>query len=151
MTAIVISERDFNDLIVDQIEVCKSMMVGKAQEYAADDDCVIRDRLHNFHLASAISGRNELQSAAGMMVKHTTSIYDLIAQSETTPMTDKQRMLWIEKITDHINYLLILRVLVEEKYRTTKLETRKEPNVPAPEEKKETTMKEVINRIRNGK
>jgi len=44
-----------------------------------------------------------------MMAKHTVSIYDMCGSGEIYDIAK-----WDEKITDHINYLLLLRALVED-------------------------------------
>lgn len=43
------------------------------------------------------------------MAKHTVSIYDMARSEETFPLEK-----WDEKITDHINYLILLRAVVVE-------------------------------------
>jgi hypothetical protein len=50
-----------------------------------------------------------LEACAGMMAKHTVSIYDMCGSEE--PFYAEQ---WDEKITDHINYLILLRAIVYE-------------------------------------
>ena len=39
-----------------------------------------------------------------MMAKHTTSVYDMVESGKPYSLE-----LWDEKITDHINYLILLR------------------------------------------
>lgn len=81
------------------------MLVKKALEYADGND-----RLHNFRVAAAISGDPMKKVLAGMMVKHTTSVYDMchdLQQSFSEEM-------WNEKITDHINDLLLLGAVIFE-------------------------------------
>lgn len=96
---------EFNEIIQDQIEISKRLLIDKSREYANDGD-----RLHNFRLAAELQGSDMKQALAGMMVKHTVSIYDMINDENSFVMD-----IWEEKITDHINYLLLLKaVLVEE-------------------------------------
>ncbi len=94
---------DFNAIVEEQLARCTEVLVKKADEYATED------RLHNFKVAAALVGRPARQALAGMMVKHTVSIYDMC-------MSDAEFTLemWDEKITDHMNYLLLLLALVEE-------------------------------------
>ena len=66
------------------------------------------DRLQAFKVAAAIQDISPLQALGGMMAKHTTSIYDLINRGCT------DEIMWDEKITDHINYLVLLKCLVLE-------------------------------------
>lgn len=96
---------EFNELLESELARVSDMLGSKAEEYASD-----RDRLHNFKQAAHLEGRTEEQALAGMMVKHTVSVYDMIETGEHYPL-DK----WAEKITDHINYLLLLKAIVVEK------------------------------------
>lgn len=96
------SEDRFNEIIEEQIEKCKETLIRKAQEYATED------RLHNFKVAAALEGKTPVQALAGMMAKHTVSIYDMCRDGCSN------LNLWDEKITDHINYLLLLAALVRE-------------------------------------
>lgn len=96
--------KEFNKVIENQITRCRDILIVKAKEYSADDD-----RLHNFKIAAPIMHTDEKGALAGMMAKHTVSVYDM-ATSEKKYPTD----LWEEKITDSINYLLLLRAIVSE-------------------------------------
>lgn len=88
----------FNDILDAQIKRVQDVLVVKAAEYANED------RLANFRKAADLRNQNLMQAIAGMMVKHTVSIYDMIDSETSFPM-DK----WDEKLTDHINYLILLR------------------------------------------
>ena len=95
----------FNEILEAQIKTCVDMLGSKAEEYADDVD-----RLANFKKAAALKGITVREALSGMMVKHTVSVYDLCANPKDTP-----EAVWIEKITDHINYLILLRaVIIEE-------------------------------------
>jgi hypothetical protein len=94
---------EFNAIIGEQIDRSINVLVTKAKEYATDD------RLHNFKVAAELQGETPIQALAGMMAKHTVSVYDMCHSDEQFPIE-----LWNEKITDSINYLLLLRALVEE-------------------------------------
>lgn len=96
------SER-FEKLLDEQLELCRSVLCSKAAEYATED------RLHNFKVAAAVRGNDPKQALAGMMAKHTVSVYDMCASGRDYPME-----LWQEKITDSINYLLLLNALVRD-------------------------------------
>lgn len=98
------NSKTFDTIIREQVDKCTSMLCGKAKEYATDDE-----RLHNFKVASAIQGRTIAQALGGMMCKHTTSIYDMIESGQYYPLEK-----WDEKITDHINYLLILAAVIRD-------------------------------------
>ena len=100
------TNKDFNKIVDEQINYCQSLLCKKGVEYDADSD----DRLHSFKVASALLGETPRQALAGMMAKHTISIYDLI-RTGSPDLT-----IWTEKITDHINYLLLLKAVIMDEY-----------------------------------
>ena len=95
----------FNAIVSEQQERSAKVLVSKAREYATED------RLHNFRVAAGLGDTSLRQALAGMMAKHTVSIYDMCKSSDEHSIAS-----WNEKITDHINYLLILRAVVEEEH-----------------------------------
>lgn len=105
---------DFNRVVNDQINKCIGILIDKAYEYADDDD-----RLHNFKIAALTLGVEPIHALAGMMSKHTVSIYDMCRG--TSEHTHYLMSLWDEKITDHINYLLLLRAMLEEMYKLAEI------------------------------
>lgn len=97
---------NFNKVIDNQLDYCRSLLCKKGEEYDSDTN----DRFHSFRVAAKLQDEAPIQSLAGMMAKHTISIYDLI-RSECSDLT-----IWTEKITDHINYLLLLKGLLMDEY-----------------------------------
>ena len=93
----------FNAIIEKQQERCMDVLVNKAKEYATED------RLHNFKVAAELQRTTPINALAGMLAKHTVSIYDMCRSDQTYP-----KEMWDEKITDHINYLLLLKALTVE-------------------------------------
>jgi hypothetical protein len=93
----------FNTIVEDELKKCTDTLVHKATEYATED------RLHNFKTAAALENCTPIQALRGMMAKHTVSVYDMCNSGKSYPIE-----LWEEKITDSINYLLLLKALVEE-------------------------------------
>lgn len=93
----------FEKVVSEQIKRSISTLCNKAKEYATTD------RLHNFKVAAAVQQCTPVQALAGMMAKHTVSVYDMCISGKDYPID-----LWDEKITDSINYLLLLKALVEE-------------------------------------
>lgn len=93
----------FNQIIEYQMGRVESTLVKKGDEYANED------RLHNFRVAATMQGTSLKQALAGMMAKHTASVYDMCASDEEFDL-DK----WDEKITDHINYLFLLAAVVRD-------------------------------------
>ena len=94
----------FTQLIENQLERCKEILLLKNEEYGSETD-----RLHNFNVGAAMTGKTPKEILGGFMLKHTVSIYDMINNKEH--FDAKQ---WNEKITDHINYLLLLKAVVLE-------------------------------------
>ena len=106
---------DFERIFEEQVERSRIVLVNKASEYATED------RLHNFKVAADLEGKTPEQALAGMMAKHTVSVYDMAESGLAYPID-----LWQEKITDHINYLFLLNAIVMEWRMTEALEERSE-------------------------
>lgn len=98
------TSENFNHELKVQMQRSVDILCKKAVEYATDD------RLHNFKIAAALEQITPVQALAGMMSKHTVSVYDMCMSGEEYPIE-----LWEEKITDHINYLLLLNAMVRER------------------------------------
>lgn len=95
-------QEQFKKIIDEQVNRSLDILVVKAKEYATED------RLHNFKVAAGVQGVTPVQALSGMMCKHTVSVYDMCRGGNYS--ID----MWNEKITDSINYLLLLRALIEE-------------------------------------
>lgn len=88
------------------MERCASTLQKKKKEYTGDS----QDRLITFKVAAAMQGCSSERALAGMMAKHIVSLYDMCyADNETFDVA-----VWDEKITDGLNYLFLLRAIVEE-------------------------------------
>ena len=94
----------FTTIVDEQIERCRSLLVEKGKEYALG-----KDRLKAFKQAAALQGCTSEEAVLGMLAKHIVSLSDMIT-SHAVFGIDR----WNEKITDSINYLLILRAVIEE-------------------------------------
>lgn len=94
-------ERD--KIMQEMIDKCLRVLKEKAEGYSTDEDV-----LHNFRVAAGLQGCSVTQALAGMMTKHTVSVYDMVNGGQAYA-SDK----WDEKIGDLINYLLLLRVAVK--------------------------------------
>lgn len=97
-------QQEFEEAIKAQIDYCLTLLALKGTEYAGEDT----DRLSAFKTAAALQSCTSKEALCGMMAKHTISIYDMCRGGEYSHGK------WIEKITDNINYLLILRAMLEE-------------------------------------
>jgi hypothetical protein len=93
----------FESVLDAQVTRVRDVLVVKAAEYATED------RLANFKKAANLQGVSVPQALAGMMAKHTVSIFDMIGDG-----ADHDLAKWDEKITDHLNYLILLRAVLEE-------------------------------------
>ena len=101
---------DFNKVIKEQLLTCEHVLIGKGQEYAPDaaDENDI-DRLAHFKKAAAIISGTQKEALLGMLAKHLVSVSDMCVDGNEYGLER-----WQEKITDSINYLLLLRAIVEE-------------------------------------
>jgi len=103
----------FNAFVKEQLSACEDMLCKKAVEYATED------RLHQFKVAAELQNCTPEQALAGMMGKHTVSIYDMCnGHGKVDSLA-----CWTEKITDHINYLLLLKAVVIEQQNRKESET----------------------------
>lgn len=98
------TNQEFNEIAEKQIAKCMDLLGLKGNEYDTDSN----DRLHVFKVAAKLQHESPMQALAGMMVKHTVSIYDMCAEGEHSIGK------WEEKISDSINYLLLLKAMVVE-------------------------------------
>lgn len=95
----------FNLVVNDQIAYSLSVLAEKGKEYSLGDD-----RLEHFKDSAAGQGVTPKQALWGMLSKHIASLNGMCRAGSDS----KKR--WLEKITDSINYLLLLRALVEEDF-----------------------------------
>ena len=92
----------YKSCIEETIKMCTDVLLKKNKEYADDIH-----PFHNFQIAAELQNTTLIKALAGMMAKHTSSIYDMCNSKKEYPLEK-----WNEKIVDHINYLLILRAMV---------------------------------------
>lgn len=98
-------DNSFSHIIDSQVQTCLDILSTRSNSYANPED-----RLHNFRQAAALEKITVPQALAGVMVKHTVSLYDMCWDNGDYPLE-----VWTEKITDHINYLLILKAAIIDK------------------------------------
>lgn len=89
----------------DQIQRCSDVLQVKGSEYADDSD-----RLSNFKKAAALQNSTPQRALYGMLAKHLVSVADL-CQMEGIDIPEG---VWTEKITDSLNYLFLLRAIIDE-------------------------------------
>lgn len=98
------THEEFHRTMNQRLEEVSVILSKKQHEYAPDED-----RLIQFRKASWILGTSPLKALAGMMSKHTTSIYMMLQEPSSY-----SREMWTEKITDHIAYLVLLEALLKD-------------------------------------
>lgn len=103
----------FQEAVCDEVRTCLELLLTKGKEYSGDrpED----DRLVNFKLAAGLARCTEKQALFGMLCKHLASLSEMIMTNG-----DYSEARWKEKITDSINYLLILYAMVKEEMKWTK-------------------------------
>jgi len=94
----------FNKIVEEQVERIKSVLIKKADEYNLEED-----RLGFFKRSAAFAQETPEQALYGFLLKHLQSITDMV-QSGNSYSED----LWREKITDAMNYLVLLLGLLED-------------------------------------
>lgn len=100
---------DFNDIVSRRLAFCTETLSTKANEYAT------ADRLHNFRVAAALQGCTPERALLGMWAKHIVSVVDLVRKIDEGGLPPE--LLVEEKVTDTINYALLLEALIEERRR----------------------------------
>lgn len=98
-------DEEFMQIIEDQVNRSMGLLVQKNESYSNFG----QDKLAAFKKAAALKGITLRAALSGMMSKHTVSIYDM-CEDENSFTLD----VWTEKITDHINYLLLLKAVIHE-------------------------------------
>ena len=115
----------FESVMQEQLTLCTDILCKKSKEYSSQED-----KLHNFKNAAGLQGVTQIQALSGMMAKHTISIYDMCMSDKAFPVE-----LWEEKITDSINYLLLLKAaVVEEQDKPTTEKTSSVAHKPTQSE-----------------
>jgi hypothetical protein len=100
----------FNNLVEARIDDCVETLGVKNKEYSSDSD-----RLHNFKKAGRMKGQDPIQALDGMWLKHRVSMDDIIEQMIADPTYLPPRELVKEKVTDNVNYNILLEALIEDR------------------------------------
>lgn len=101
--------KKFGLVVQRQIKFSLQLLSTKGHEYAEKNP----DRLIAFRRAAILQKCSPESALFGMLAKHLVSVADLC---DRPPEDDGAVAKWSEKITDSINYLLLLRALVAERY-----------------------------------
>lgn len=93
------------DFIVE--ERIKKVLCKKSEEYSRGND-----KLYNFYRAAEVDKISPIEALRGMHLKHRVSILDMLDDL----MADKHhtKELWYEKLTDTLNYYILMWAILEE-------------------------------------
>ena len=94
----------FNQIVDEQKHLCNEILIDRARMYSKNND-----RLWNFKVSGLHQDISPEKALRGMMDKQVVALYDYI---DDIDWHSKDQ--WLEKITDCINYLYLLRALLED-------------------------------------
>ena len=123
------NHKEFNELLDQILHRVTNVLASKSAEYSTDTD-----KLHNFKRAGAMLQCSPEKALVGMWTKHVISILDIIDEIDRQQSTHLKRLrkaftkaffkkyyekqinieMIEEKITDAINYLILLEALIKE-------------------------------------
>lgn len=104
---IFMNNKDFNLAVASQVKTCLGMLTGKGKEYADNNSAL--DRLNHFKVAASLMEVDPKIALMGMFSKHIASVSKMCMSGKEYTVAQ-----WNEKITDSINYLLILSAMIRE-------------------------------------
>lgn len=96
---------DLKTVMNKQFGHCAELLMKKGEEYAEDSP----DRLEHFKAAAALMGVTPQAALMGMLSKHLVSVSDMCMSGR-----HYNRDRWHEKLTDSINYLVLLAAIIAE-------------------------------------
>lgn len=104
---------EFDKLVEARLGFCSRTLQIKANEYATED------RLHNFKVAGALQDVEPETALMGMMAKHIVSLVDIVNRIERNGQIPDYALV-SEKLTDVINYCMLLEGLIKERWEAYK-------------------------------
>ena len=102
----------FNQIVNEQKHLCNEILIDRANMYSKNND-----RLWNFKVSGLHQDITPEKALRGMMDKQVVALYDYIDDIDKEGANEwfwHSRDQWLEKITDCINYLYLLRALLED-------------------------------------
>ena len=102
------SREDFLDFASERLDGCFSLLAVKGMEYDRNDDA-----FHNFYRGGELLAVEPETALVGMFNKHIVSLLDIVDDIECEGIFPEVEVL-NEKVTDTINYLLLLNGLILE-------------------------------------
>jgi len=103
----------FDEIVNNRLNTTKEVLINKAKEYANVDN-----RLHNFEKAGNMSNQSREKALKGFLLKHIVSLDDIIENIDEGILPSKQ--LLDEKITDIINYHILMEACIIERIEKEK-------------------------------
>lgn len=97
----------FEEVFNEQMKYCGDILLVKSKEYAIKNE----DRLQHFKRTAGFLKTTPEDALIGMLSKHLISVVDMCRNDPESYSLDQ----WTEKITDTINYLLLLKAIEVEK------------------------------------
>lgn len=116
------THKEFNEVVEKELAYVKELLTSKSKEYAFG-----QDRFHSFKVGGELQGISQEKCLLGYLTKHIVSIYNMCDEVDNFSY-----LKWEEKITDYINYgLLLLGMVKEEKDKEaeTKVSSNQTSNV----------------------
>jgi len=104
------TREDFNSIADKELEYIRSLLIKKQGEYNLTED-----RFDSFKRGAAISNWTPEQVLLGYQLKHLESIIAMINSKEQFTLER-----WTEKLTDAVNYDILLLGLVQDTGRAIK-------------------------------
>ena len=101
------NKKNFDEIIENQIKNCKDLLNVKFTEYQHGEDL-----LSNFNNIAKMLDIEPITAWMGLWTKHVESIITRIHRGQDWPCKE-----WDEKITDCINYLLLLQCILHQHMR----------------------------------
>jgi len=95
---------NFNKIVEEQVEHIRQVLIKKADEYNLEED-----RLGFFKRAGTFAQTTPEKALYGFLLKHLVSLNDMVVSGDKY-----SKELWLEKITDIENYLILLLGLLED-------------------------------------
>ncbi len=103
------NHEDAVEIFLEEMNHCTDILASKSAEYSRNGD-----KLHNFKAAAKMLNCQPETALWGMATKHEVSLKDIVDDIELLGKLPELEVL-TEKITDAINYKLLLLALIRER------------------------------------
>lgn len=111
---------EFEMIVEKRLSHCVGVLCNKGKEYTKN-----KDSFHTFKVAGRMRNTTAIKALDGMKVKHDVSILDIVEAMENDLTYVPDIKLVNEKITDEINYHLLIEGMIEERRRFLNGELKK--------------------------